>query len=217
MSTLPSPPPAVAFLRRPLPHRVIDIRGEQYGRLTVREFQGMSEGTDRRSLWRCECECGATVIVKSHNLRTGCTASCGCLHADHARIANNRIRNGRFKSALNAIYSGMLFRCQNMKHHAYRNYGGRGITVCERWCGENGFANFSADVGARPSLRHTIDRIDNDGNYEPSNWRWATKRQQARNARFNRILMVGTQRWKKKAMNGYRHLVLYSKPMQLRK
>ncbi len=92
-----------------------------------------------------------------------------------------------------AIHSSIKDRCLNTRCKAYKNYGGRGIKVCERWLGKNGFINFLSDMGDRPSKDYSIDRIDNNGNYEPGNCRWATRTQQARNNRCNKILTAGGQ------------------------
>lgn len=95
---------------------------------------------------------------------------------------------------LRNIYNHMIRRCYEKTGPRFKDWGGRGITVCERWLGRDGFANFLADMGTRPSPKHSIDRIDNDGNYEPSNCRWATATQQTRNSRHANIIEVNGER-----------------------
>lgn len=97
--------------------------------------------------------------------------------------------HGKTRTPEHIVWLGMLDRCRNTNHPAYPRYGGRGIKVCDQW--SNSFPNFLEDMGERPSLSHTLDRIDNDGNYEPENCRWATKKEQANNRRKNVTLNVG--------------------------
>jgi hypothetical protein len=120
--------------------------------------------------------------VSTGALRDGTSQSCGCLRRELQTI---RAKHGGTKSSEHNIWLGIYQRCFNENHPAYHSYGGRGITVCERWRDANGFANFLADMGRRPSPKHSIDRKNNDGNYEPDNCRWATSKEQCNNNRRN--------------------------------
>ena len=164
-------------------HRFRDLTGHRFGNLVVREYVG-SPG--KRSLWLCDCDCGKTSLVRSGPLTTGNSTTCGC---DRSR---SRITHGasKAKTPEYKIWSSMHDRCLNPKYRSYHRYGGRGISICERWRGKGKFKNFFANMGPRPSAKHSIDRIDNNGNYEPSNCRWATKTQQCRNTRQNKFLTI---------------------------
>jgi len=132
----------------------------------------------RQGLWLCRCECGAERVISAQQLRLGNRRSCGCARdkklyrpADRAPVTTH----GMSKSREYRTYQGMRSRCLNRNHHAYPYYGGRGIIICTRWLAS--FDNFYADMGPRPE-RTSLDRIDGDGNYEPSNCRWATSAEQ---------------------------------------
>lgn len=159
--------------------KYLDLTGQRYGRLTVAElFPERTSGGKAR--WLCRCECGATTTVDARNLRSGSITSCGCYRRDRAEHLTARHRQS--KTPEHNTWRQMRARCTNARHQKFPDYGGRGITVCSEW---NSFERFLADMGPRPSPKHSIDRKDNDGPYAPSNCRWATSPQQRRNTRTN--------------------------------
>jgi len=166
----------------------LNLTGKKFGRLKVVKFsrsRKLSAGISYR-YWNCLCDCGAELEVSTGNLNHAHTQSCGCLQRDRALEAN-RIHLG-IKTAEFACWVHIRQRCENERSKDYRNYGARGIKVCVRW---NSFLNFLSDMGKKPSHHLTIERIDNDGDYSPSNCRWATRKEQNRNSRSNRLLSFG--------------------------
>lgn len=157
-----------------------DITGQRFGRLiAIRPW----DGSGRRLKWVCACDCGGESYPTGSALRAGKILSCGCLRNERllaALVKHGEALGRKRPSPEYSTWISMRNRCNNPKNHAYSYYGGRGISVCERW---NDYANFIADMGPRPSPTHSIDRENNDGNYEPSNCRWATKTEQAANQR----------------------------------
>lgn len=167
------------------PQQRIDLSGQRFGRWTVIGFSGIRDG---KAYWLCLCDCGTERAVQGTSLRKDSrgSLSCGCYAREVASSVNathGHTRNYR-RSDIYAAWAGMMDRCSQSNEIAIANYSGRGIAVCERW---HDFANFLADMGEKPP-RTSLDRIDNNGNYEPGNCRWATMRQQSRNKRNNRIL-----------------------------
>lgn len=165
---------------------VIDLTGKRFGRLSVTSF-AHANPPRRQAYWNALCDCGERVVVHGSRLRLGHTKSCGCRVRDAG--AERLFVHGEYGSAEYRTWRGMLNRCHNTREPGFANYGGRGIVVCHRW--RDSFKNFLADMGRKPSTRHSIDRIDNDGNYEPDNCRWATAKEQSRNQSTNRFLTYG--------------------------
>lgn len=163
-------------------NRTIDLTGHVFGRLTVIE---RAPSTNHHAAWRCLCTCSRETVVNSDSLRGGLTRSCGCLKNEPA---HNRT-HGMASTPEYHAWANMRSRCVNTSDKAYANYGGRGIFVCDRWL--DSFENFYADMGKRPSARHSLDRIDNDGPYAPENCRWATKKKQQSNRRNNIFITHG--------------------------
>lgn len=172
---------------------VKDILGKKFGRLTVIGFSHIKK--NRHSVWICSCSCGKRKSVVSANLRTGNSKSCGCSQKEKVR-ERSTIHGQAARGAYTPEYicwSAMKRRCTNKNDRAYKNYGGRGIKVCKRWL--DSFEAFYSDLGPKPSLELSIDRIDNDGNYEPGNCRWATRKEQNNNKR-GMIPMEREKEWK---------------------
>lgn len=158
---------------------IIPMEGKKFGRLLVIRQLGFSP--DGSVIWECLCDCGASINAVAFKLRNGHTKSCGCLVRDLATKHGHN--TGAGKSAEYHSWDAMKQRCLNPKHRRFIDWGGRGIKVCDRWLS---FENFLQDMGLKPSRSHTIDRIDNDRNYEPSNCRWATTAEQAINKRVRK-------------------------------
>jgi hypothetical protein len=155
----------------------IQIVGKTFGRLMVVNCEGGDP-----LVYSCSCSCGNTVSVRGSLLRYGITKSCGCLQKESVgerSTIHGNAKRGEWSEEYAAWHS-MNARIQARKGRNWENYGRRGIAICERW---NKFENFFADMGPKPSPRHSVDRINNGGNYEPGNCRWATPSEQARNRR----------------------------------
>lgn len=159
----------------------IDLTGRRFGRLVVVSEAGREPGGGIR--WTCRCDCGAQKAAYGGDLRSGKTKSCGCLKRESQVPLT--LTHGQSRTPLYRRWWGALQRTTNPNQPAFRHYGGRGITVCERW---QTFENFAADMGPTFQPTLTLERIDVNGNYEPSNCRWATWTEQARNRRNNRFL-----------------------------
>jgi hypothetical protein len=159
--------------------KALDLTNQIFTRLTAIRVIGKNKAG--QYIWLCRCECGTEKPVTATSLIERDAKSCGCLRIE------NRFKHGHGtkKTRKGSEYSSwehMRARCRNPKHKHYSYYGGRGIKVCERW---DSFINFLADMGSKPTKAHSLDRKDPNGNYEPSNCRWATRKEQALNQRRN--------------------------------
>lgn len=168
--------------------RFIDLTGKRFGNLVVEELDrkdvkpGISE-----FYWKCVCDCGTTKTIPGRALKSeNGTRSCGCSRRKPLTHGYCTVRKSE-EFRVHRVWSQMIQRCRNPNSSSYRYYGGRGINVCERWQGEDGFANFIEDMGPRPEGR-LLERKDNDGDYTPENCRWATKAEQARNTHQNVVI-----------------------------
>lgn len=169
-----------------------ELSGMTFGKLTAIKRQGSNKHGD--ALWLCQCECGDKKIVPSRYLLTGCTQSCGCstydkagkwAKGDRSGTKNPAYKHGKSRHRLYIVYANMKQRCYNKNVPEFHCYGGRGITICKEWLDSfESFFEWSISNGYEEKL--TIDRIDNDGNYEPSNCQWITKSENSRKIAFDR-------------------------------
>lgn len=164
----------------------LDLTGQRFGRLVA--VKCTSTKQNGNYMWLCKCDCGAETVVKADHLRRGETISCGCLRTElHAlRAAAIATKHGGYKDRLYGVWSAMRHRCNNQNHKHYKHYGGRGIKVCAEWDNYEKFRAWAIESGYNEKAKShqcTLDRINNDGNYEPSNCRWADPITQAHNTR----------------------------------
>lgn len=156
-----------------------NLVGQHFGKLTVIKRVGTKH---RKALWLCHCECGNEKTVTTDQLTTGQTKSCGCLKNI------DKIKHHKTGTRLYIIWANIKQRCYNIKSTSYKRYGARGITLCSEWQQFEPFYNWAIQNGYQDNL--SIDRIDNNGNYEPANCRWTTRKEQARNTRRNRYITI---------------------------
>lgn len=163
--------------------RFVDLTGMKCGRWTV----GTLVNKPGEATWLCKCECGTIREISGTSLRSGNSRSCGCLRKEvSARLQfKHGAAVGNVFTPEFRVWRSMIDRCRNKNSKNYFRYGGRGITICERW---KVYLNFLEDMGPRPSLKHSIERKNNDKGYEPGNCKWATAQEQANNRRTSRTI-----------------------------
>lgn len=156
------------------------VVGKRFGMWFVQSEYSRLEKTRKRRVADCICICGNRTTVAVHTLKTKRSTSCGCWQVLHGDVGTPEY----------IAWMSMMARCRRQTHRQWTRYGGRGIKVCERW---NSYNQFLKDMGRKPSNKHSLDRIDNNGSYEPSNCRWATWREQQQNRSTNRLITIGNR------------------------
>lgn len=163
--------------------RALNLKGQRFGRLLV---LGRLPPGNKNVMWRCVCDCGQTYVCAASNLARGNTVSCGCFRSEQSSARQRT--HGLSRTAEYIIWTGMINRCHSPINNGYKNYGERGIAVCDRW--RDSFEAFLQDMGPRPSSQFSIERKDNRQGYSPDNCKWATGHEQGRNKRTNRFIEI---------------------------
>lgn len=168
-----------------------NLAGKRFSRWMVLR---QSPSTNANTRWYCRCDCGVEKSVLAKNLVSGESLSCGCLRRDAVFL------HGLSATSVYKIYKSMISRCCNSDNKSYGRYGARGISVCDRW--RESFESFLVDMGERPSLKHSIDRINNDLGYSPENCRWATAHEQGQNMRSTKLTAGAVRDIREMSKNG---------------
>jgi hypothetical protein len=187
--------------------KIKDLEGMKFGRLSITTF---SQVRNHEAWWNCICDCGKSVTKSGHDLRLGRVKSCGCLQPEV--VSNTSRIHGMNETKEYRAWISMKARCYNTKGRLYKHWGGRGISVCPQW--KEDFEQFHKDMGPKPTPKHSLDRIDVNGNYEPGNCRWATREEQDNNTtRSNKLIYNGETKtiteWAKAA--GMSNMGLYNR------
>ena len=165
----------------------LDLTNQKFNRLTVLE---LSDKRGKKVMWKCRCDCGNITFVETCNLRGNRTKSCGCYKMDG--LLSRSTKHNQRHTKLYEVWKGIKQRCLNSNHKAFKNYGGRGISICDEWKDNfSSFYNWAMQNGYSDEL--SIDRINNDGNYEPNNCRWVDRKTQANNTRTNHFITYNNE------------------------
>ena len=178
--------------------RLIDLTGQRFGRLTVIERAYVDK--DKFIRWKCQCDCGQICYVRGYPMRQGTIRSCGCLEKENLKKLSQRHTHGYSKLPVYRVWKEMRKRCSNPNDKRYKRYGGRGIKVCDEWQSAQAFVEWAFANGYKHGL--TIDRIDNDGDYCPTNCRWVTAKANSRNTSLVRFSMEDAEEIRKMYVNG---------------
>lgn len=166
--------------------KFIDLTGKKFNRLTV--IKRAENSRDNKAQWECVCTCGNITTVRATCLKSGSTKSCGCLNKERSKTFGGITTHGMSNTPEYDSWEHIVQRCANPKNDCFKNYGARGITICNEWL--NDFMAFYNHIGPKPSKNHSVDRIDNNSGYKPGNVRWATPREQSNNSRNNRKITI---------------------------
>lgn len=171
--------------------KIKDLTGKKFGMLTV---IGLQDTDSRKTYWVCQCDCGNIKVVRSDSLQSGAIRSCGCMKKAQEKINLTKHHSHKMSGTrIYHIWRGMKDRCYNVHSPSYYRWGGRGITICDEWKDNfSAFYSWAMENGYSENL--TIDRIDNNGNYEPINCRWATIGEQSRNRESNVVIQIGNSK-----------------------